>query len=87
MSIFNYISYGIVGGEETEILIRLNDPKRIENIAMDKVRYSNSYVNTAREKNDRDVKILSKFFTELNSDEERWDYIENYFLGRDVLNE
>ena len=87
MSIFDYISYEIVGGEEPEIFIRLNDPKRIENIAMDKVRYSNSYVNTAREKNDRDVKILLKFFTELNSDEERWDYIENYFLGRDVLNE
>ena len=26
------------------------------------------------------------FFNELNSDEERWNYIENYFLGYDVLN-
>ena len=87
MSIFDYISYEIVGGEEPEIFIRLNDPKRIENIAMGRVKYSNRYVSVAREKNKRDVQIIQKFFTELNSDEERWDYIENYFLGRDVLNE
>ena len=85
--LFNYIFYEIVGGEEPEILIRLNDPKRIENIAMDKVRYSNSYVNTVREKNERDAKILLKIFTKISSDEERWEYIENYFLGRDVLKE
>lgn len=85
--LFNYIFYEIVGGEEPEIFIQLNDPKRIENIAMDKVRYSNSYVNTVREKNERDAKILLKFFTKISSDEERWEYIENYFLGRDVLKE
>ena len=32
-----------------------------------------------------DVDSLLKFFNGLNTDKERWDYIEDYFLGYDVL--
>ena len=52
---------------------------------MGNIYYSNNYVTKARQKHNRDVAILSKFFTELSTDEARWDYIENYFLGYDVL--
>lgn len=85
LSVFGYITYEIVGGEEPEIFIRLNDPSKIRGIVTENIYYSNSYVTKAREKHKRDIDILSKFFTELNTDEERWDYIENYFLGHDVL--
>lgn len=85
LSLFGYITYDIVGGEEPEIFIRLNDANKIRNIVMGHVPYSNNYVTQAREKHDRDVKILYKFFTGLKTDEERWDYIESYFLGDDVL--
>ncbi|MDY6089267.1 MAG: DEAD/DEAH box helicase [Eubacteriales bacterium] len=85
LSIFGYITYEIVGGEEPEIFIRLNDPTKIRGIVNGNVFYSNGYVTRARQKHDRDVAILSKFFTELEDDTERWDYIENYFLGYDVL--
>ena len=47
--------------------------------------YSNSYVKRAREKHDRDVKVLTKFFYEPTNDKERWDFIEDYFLGYDVI--
>lgn len=85
LSVFGYITYEIVGGEEPEIFIRLNDPSKIRGIVMGNIYYSNNYVTKARQKHERDVSILSKFFTELKTDEERWDYIENYFLGYDVL--
>lgn len=85
LSVFGYITYEIVGGEEPEIFIRLNDPSKIRGIVMGNIYYSNNYVTRARQKHDRDVAILSKFFTELKNDTERWDYIENYFLGYDVL--
>lgn len=85
LSVFGYITYEIVGGEEPEIFIRLNDPNKIRGIVMGNIFYSNNYVTKARQKHDRDLAILSKFFTELNTDKERWDYIENYFLGNDVL--
>jgi hypothetical protein len=52
---------------------------------MGSIYYTNDYVTKARQKHNRDVEILSRFFTELSTDEERWEYIENYFLGYDVL--
>lgn len=85
LSVFGYITYEIVGGEEPEIFIRLNDPNKVRGIVMGNIYYSNNYVTKARQKHNRDVEILSRFFTELTTDEERWDYIENYFLGYDVL--
>ena len=85
MSIFDYASYEILGGEEPEIFIRLNDPQKIKNIAIGNMYYSNNYVKRAKQKHDRDVSILKNFFENLNNDKERWDYIEDYFLGYDVI--
>ena len=85
LSIFNYISYEILGGEEPEIFIRLNDPQKIKNIVLGNIFYSNNYVNRAKQKHDRDVSVMLRFFKELNTDKERWDYVEDYFLGYDVL--
>ena len=85
LSVFNYISYEILGGEEPEIFIRLNDPQKIKNIVVGNTYYSNSYVIQAKQRHERDVSILKKFFIELHTDEERWEYIEDYFLGNDVL--
>ena len=85
LSIFNYITYEVVGGSEPEIFIRLNDPNRIRSIVMGSTPYSNNYVTKARHKHARDVEILVRFFNELKTDEERWNYIEDYFLGQDVL--
>lgn len=87
LSIFDYITYEIQGGENPEIFIRLNDPAKVRRIVMGELKYSNSYVTRAKQKHERDVKVLRRFFTELKSDQERWDYIERYFLGQDVLEE
>lgn len=84
LSIFDYVSYEIIGGEEPEIFIRLNDPNKVAGIVTGAIKYSNNYVTTAKEKHDRDVKVLYKFFTELRGNKERWDYIERYFLGYNV---
>ena len=85
LSIFNYITYEVVGGSEPEIFIRLNDPNKVRSIVMGNTRYSNNYVTKARQKHARDVEIMVRFFNELKTDEERWNYIEDYFLGQDVL--
>ncbi len=87
LSVFDYITYEVLGGEEPEIFIRLNDPEKIRRIVSQEIKYSNSYVHRAKEKHERDVKVLSKFFVDLQTDEQRWDYIEDYFLGKDVLGE
>ena len=71
LSIFDYISYEILGGEEPEIFIRLNDPQKVKNIVLGNTFYSNNYVNRAKQKHDRDVSVLLKFFNGLNTDKER----------------
>lgn len=86
LSLFDLITYEIIGGEEPEIFVRLNDPEKIRRIVSGELFYSNNYVVKAKQKHNRDIMVLEKFITELNSDKERWDYIENYFLGEDVLN-
>ena len=85
LSIFDYITYEIAGGEEPEIFIRLNDPDKVRSIVLGNTFYSNGYVTKAKQKHERDVAILQKFFDDLKTDEERWTYIEDYFLGYDVL--
>lgn len=87
LSIFDYATYEVVGGEQPEIFIRLNDPEKIRRIVYGEIKYSNSYVTKAKQKHEREVKILRKFFTDPFSDEARWDYVERYFLGDDVLRE
>jgi hypothetical protein len=85
LSIFDYITYELVGGEEPEIFIRLNDPLKVRNIVYGNARYTNSYVTRAQQKHERDVAVLKKFFYEVKTNEDRWNYIEDYFLGHDVL--
>ena len=85
LSIFDYITYEVAGGEEPEIFIRLNDPNKVRGIVFGNIFYSNSYVTRAKQKHDRDVAVLLRFFKELGTDQERWNYIEDYFLGKDVL--
>lgn len=87
LSIFDYATYEVVGGEQPEIFIRLNDPEKIRRIVYGEIKYSNSYVTKAKQKHEREVKILRKFFTDPLNDEARWDYVERYFLGDDVLRE
>ena len=85
LSMFNLIQYDMYGGENPEIFVRINDPARIKAIAEGKIGYKNNIVKKAYEKHNRDVEIIKKFITELDNDKERWDYIENYFLGKNVL--
>ncbi len=85
LSIFDYITYEVAGGEEPEIFIRLNDPNKVQSIVLGNTFYSNNYVSRAKQKHDRDVAVLLRFFNDLKNDEERWNYIEDYFLGYDVL--
>ena len=85
LSIFDYITYEVTGGSEPEIFIRLNDPAKVRSIVNGNLYYSNNYVTKAKLKHERDIEILKRFFTKLEGDQSRWDYVEDYFLGHDVL--
>lgn len=87
LSIFGYITYEVAGGEEPEIFIRLNDPNKVKQIVNGNISYSNNYVTKAKSKQERDVSILRKFLNGFDNKNDRWDFIERYFLGYDVLSD
>lgn len=82
LQVLNLATYTVRGGDNPEIFIRLNDPLKIHSLSLDKS-YSN---NVLRELNDRhsySSKVIRGFFTTEMEDSERWDLIEEYFLGND----
>lgn len=78
-------SYEVKGGESPEIFIRINDPYRISTLVANDKAYSNTILRDIKERQERSFRILRHFFVSLNDDEERWDFVENYFLGRITL--
>lgn len=86
LSLLDLITFEIEGGNSPEIFIRLNAPDKIKNILEEKVLYKNKYVDLAKEKHYRSVKILDYFFRNFNSsdNEARWNFIEKYFLGKNI---
>ena len=87
LSLLDIVTFEVIGGDVPEIFIRLNAPDKIKNIVEDKVIYKNKYVEKAREKHYRNVKIMDYFFRHFDNDTDRWNYIERYFLGEDVTSE
>lgn len=83
-------TYEIRGGEKAEVFIRINDPMRLEHLA-GSGRYVNNVLRSIREHHQSNERILEAFFAADISTEERWELIEQYFLGnedyvRQVLN-
>ena len=89
LSVLDLVSYEIVGGNSPEIFVRLNAPDKIKNIVEDRVIYKNNYVEMAKDKHYRSVKILDYFFRHYTNEQndDRWNFVEKYFLGEDIENE
>ena len=89
LSLLDLITFEIEGGNSPEIFIRLNAPDKVKNIVEDKILYKNKYVEKAKEKHFRSVKILDYFFTHFgpNDNDARWNFVERYFLGEDIEEE
>ena len=85
LSLLDLITYEVLGGDNPEIFIRLNDPEKIRKIVSKQVYYNNDYVDKAQEKHYRSVRIMDYFFRNIDNDEDRWDFIEDYFAGEDVV--
>jgi hypothetical protein len=83
LELFGLASYQIIGGMNTEIFIRVNDPLRLKRLS--ELNYSNGLLTEIERKRKRSQEILSNFMTKEFDDEERWNLIEEYFLGKDDL--
>ena len=82
MELLGLATYEIRGGEKAEVFIRINDPEKIERLATSG-KYTNGVLQNIQEHHRNNEKFLAAFFTADMSDEERWEVIEQYFLGNE----
>lgn len=78
-------TFEVKGGEKLMISLRINDPQTIKRDVV-RHKYSNQLLKRTVNKHHISNKILNYFFETDISDTERWDFIEDYFLGEDEEN-
>lgn len=79
LEMFDLATYELSGGEQPQIFIRINDPLKIERFAT--TTYENSVVEDVHRRQRASVALLEQFFLTDMTDAQRWQFIENYFLG------
>jgi len=78
---FNLGNYSIVGGQLPQIFIRINDPYIVKQLMLDR-KYTNQILQEIENRYKSSVEVMNYFFTEDMDSNSRWDYVENYFLGK-----
>ena len=81
---FNLASYQVVTGERPEYFVRINSITQIEKILND-TDYQSKMVSLVRRRHEQSMLMMTEFFTKLQSDIDRWNYIERYFVGMPLL--
>lgn len=81
MEVFGLCTYEIVGGEQPQIFIRINDPLKVTRLARSRD-YTNSVVSAVEQRFGLNVNLMTHFFLNQMEDEQRWQFIEDYFLGK-----
>lgn len=81
LELFGLASYEIIGGKNIEIFLRVNDPAKLRKIV--EGNYRNHILTDIEKKRKRSEKLLASFLRSQLSNQQRWDVIEDYFLGRE----
>lgn len=68
------------GGEDPKLFIRINDPRRIK-FDSENTNYKNKIVESIKNRYLSSTEIFEHFFTNYLSNDTRWDFIEDFFLG------
>ena len=76
-------TFEIKGGENPMVFIRINDPLRIERDSNNN-NYNNTLLSKTLERHHLSNQIFDHFFLRSFSNNERWDFVEDFFLGSDV---
>lgn len=81
MELLDLITYTFEAGNKAEFFVRVNSERAILRVINDPNYHSKtlSMINNLHYDSKRYMKY---FFEQLKSDEERWNFIEDYFLGR-----
>ncbi len=81
MEVFGLCTYEIVGGEQPQIFIRINDPLKITRLSRGR-NYENNVITSVERRFQLNINLMTHFFLNQMTDEQRWQFIEDYFLGK-----
>ncbi|MGE5482154.1 MAG: DEAD/DEAH box helicase [Bacteroidota bacterium] len=81
---FQQATYEILGGKDPEIFIRINDPYKIR-MLVQQGDYNNLILQDIERRHKKSMELMDYFFTRPFSNADRWDLVEQYFLGREVM--
>lgn len=81
LELFELVNYTISAGDRPEFFVRVNSEKTIRKVA-DNPNYKSQSLYSILEMHEESVNYMKFFFEKLNTNEERWQFIEDYFLGR-----
>jgi len=84
MEILELGTYETKGGDKPMIFVRLNDPAKIEKDGAENSYYKNTLLDQTLERHSISSKIFDHFFLKKFSNETRWNFIEDFFLGMDL---
>lgn len=78
---FQIGNYELSGGKFPQIFLRINDPFKVVSLSKD-YNYSNIILKDIDNRQKLSISIMERFFTDENSNDDKWNFIENYFLGK-----
>ncbi len=81
LELLGLASYQVRGSQNMEIFVRLNDPRKLA--AMADGKYSNGVLTDIKRRHRSAQEIMAGFLASECTSEERWNVIEDYFLGRE----
>lgn len=76
------LSFKMIGGANSQLYIYINQIQGLKNILNSPFKYENRLLNAVSERHLISVKMLTFLYEGDFSNEEIWDYIEDYFLGK-----
>lgn len=80
MNVLNIATYMKSGGSNPAIFVRINNPSKLDDIVR-KGFYENNILTNIYDRYSYSERVFTYFFTTEMSDEMRWNFIEDYFLG------
>lgn len=74
--------YEVTGGENPRMFVRINDPFRLRMEAFSN--YENQLINDVHNRHIAGVELMKRFFESKIDSSSRWNFIEDFLLGREV---
>ncbi len=83
LELFDLVTYSLKNGDRPEFFIRVNSENALQKVVENK-EYHSQTLDAIRDMHYASVDYMTYFFENLKTNEERWNFIEDYFLGIDL---